>query len=71
MRWIPGPAARRHRLADPQVLDLVAEQVEAADLAAFDVQGLEGGYDLEAEKDGLGDALEGDPPAQRRQLNPG
>jgi hypothetical protein len=33
-----GPAARRHRLADPQVLDLVAEQVEAAaDLAAFDM----------------------------------
>jgi hypothetical protein len=48
-----GPAARRHRLADPQVLDLVA------DLAAFDVQGLQGRYDLEAEKDRFGDSLEG------------
>jgi hypothetical protein len=53
------PRGRAAPAGRPQVLDLVAEQVEAADLAAFDVQGLQGGNDLEAEKDRLGDALEG------------
>jgi hypothetical protein len=53
IRWIPAPRPGGTGWQTPQVLDLVA------DLAAFDVQGLQGRYDLEAEKDRFGDALEG------------